>query len=155
MADEIDELSHNQSLKNDVIKAITKGTSGVSTRMTRIMDRFRLEGGLGGTLPGRQARRNAMQEHLRAQTAEVSDPVEPAVPASELRCPDLPEEPKSPQSFHCHNCNRAVGGDVGGDEGNPKLVSHAGRCAICERLVCGSCYCDRGMAVTAPSWAEG
>ena len=78
----------------------------------------------------------------------------PVLPAKELRCPELPEEPKSPQSLHCHQCRRVVGGGASGDEGNQALVSQAGRCSICNMLVCGSCYCDRGVAVIAPDWAK-
>ena len=120
---EIDEVAHNQALRDDVMKAIVRGTPHSSSKVSKLLERFQLEGGLGGTLPGREARRDMMQMHLRKDEKAVFDPMPPVVPANELRCPQLPEEPKSPQSLHCHQCRRVVGGGASGDEGNQALVS--------------------------------
>ena len=155
----VQEIATNDALRESVLEAVVSGTSSGGPRMNRPMESFRMEGGLGATPAGQQARREVMQRHAQEGRGEMREPIPPVIPATELRCAPLPEEPRSPQSLNCHQCQRIVGaGAPGTDKSDnrysPLLISAAGRCAVCDIVVCGYCYCDRGLEIHEDGWPD-
>ena len=155
LVDQITEFGEDAKLRKDVIDAVVSAQPSSSTRVKKVLANFQIFGGVGGTLAGREARRDTLQKHLEEGKAVTQDPVTPSAPAGELRCPPLSVEPKSPNSLYCPNCGRGVGGlGTDGETRDERLVTRAGPCSHCKKLVCAACFYDRGDVGLPPSGAQ-
>ena len=152
LVEQVKKFGESEKLRGYMINAVRQGKPATSERVLRMQERFQIYGGVGGTLEGREHRRDTLQRDLKDGKQVARDPAEPSAPAEELRCPPLSVESKSPKSLLCPCCGRGVGG-LGKDEETQdrRLVNRGGPCSVCKKLCCAYCFFDRGEIGLPPS----